>query len=377
MVQKVEPILGQETSSLVLWFIEVLIQTSSKQKYEIGIETEQEKRERLKEERLQKEKARQFNQNSKVFVAVHGEKAMNMVGNLMSKIPSSLSGGENSEDHLINYNDKKIISTDELQLLNKQHESNPTKYPQYFSTSETNSIKNTSNINSFLNTSWFVVEDGIEELDLSEDLESSCLLQEEMIKENLPKESMKSKDDRSKRYTIREGGPKSFRNNYKNNSSDYYHRHSQYIRNNRNNNATNNTNYNENVNTNYSHSTRHENREYSNKPNIWYYPSSSTTSHNNSSSNICANQPYSNINHYVNHAGDNTTNNQTENNIQQSSTYAYPQMTSCPSNSYNFDSSSSSKRTFDNYNNESTVHASNNDNKKRKYNNQSIYHQQL
>ncbi|KAG2387664.1 hypothetical protein C9374_001258 [Naegleria lovaniensis] len=342
IVQKVEPILGLETSALVLWFIEILIQSSSKQKYELGVETEQERLERLREEKLQKEKARQFNQTSNIFVAVHGEKAISMVENLMNKIPSqpSLSGGPYLEDNLINYDDKKIISTDDMEQLKKQHESNPTKYPQYFSTSETNSIKNTSNINSFLNTSWFVIEDGIEELDLSEDLESSCLLQEEAEKETLKhiQESEKRKDDRNRREHINRRGNYFSRNYNKNSNERHYHRYS---------------------NDTYT-------RDYSNQPNTIYYPSPSTTVCNTNSLSgnpYTSHQYYPNVNPYGVH--ENTTNT-----IQQSAT-VYPSngnSGSDHSNYYNFDNGSSFKRSFDNYSNYVDVTNESN-NKKRKYNN--------
>ena len=95
----------------------------------------------------------------------------------------------------VDYDQNITISESQLKKFNNFHELDSVLFPKYFTTSQMNSIKFSSEPFSDLGSCCFVVDDGIEPLDTSEFIEVSYSDPElkrrpdEHIDENLAKKS--------------------------------------------------------------------------------------------------------------------------------------------------------------------------------------------
>ena len=142
---------------------------------ELGIETDRDRYLRLKEEenqRLKQIQQEQQLQDHYSFIDVHEKHGLNMANQLLFKFSNQSSNSDQSTMTVgTDYNQNVIVGESQLTQLNHLHELDSLLFPKYVTTSQMNSIKTLANPAQFLGTSLFTVEDGIEELDVSEFIE--------------------------------------------------------------------------------------------------------------------------------------------------------------------------------------------------------------
>ena len=116
-----------------------------------------------------KQKAREFNQMSNLFVAAHEMKSVQLAGSLKHIMTEE---GSTASSVVPEYNDDRIVDGEMLKQLDKLHQDDA-HYPKYVTSSMANSVKFLNDPSQIMGQDWFVVEDGSEKLDLSEDIECS------------------------------------------------------------------------------------------------------------------------------------------------------------------------------------------------------------